>query len=118
MRLILLAALSFLLCACASPFGATELRYTGVYAEGLETMTFRADGVDETWSVASGGALYALQSAAPRVDSESGGERAPFNVRATVRGVLSQPGRYGHLGFFRREITITEVVEVLGSDES
>lgn len=72
-------------------------------------MTFRPDGQDETWAVAGGGGVYALQAAAQSVVS-SEGMRAPFRVRATIRGEVSGPGRYGHLGFFRRQITITEVL--------
>jgi hypothetical protein len=105
-------ALFLLLGACVSPFHHAERVYTGVYAEGMETMTFRAEGRDETWSVASGGGVYTLQNAAPRVHAAERGPREPFSVRATVRGVVSAPGRYGHLGLFPREITITDVVEV------
>ncbi len=78
-------------------------------------MTFQADGEAEAWSVAGGAGVYALQAAAPsRYLPE--GVRAPFAVRATIRGEVSRPGRYGHLGLFRREITITEVVNAMPPD--
>lgn len=103
-----------LLGACAlSPAART---YTGVYAEGLETMTFEPDGRDETWAVAGGDGVYILQAAAPHVVSAGTGARAPFRVRATIRGELSPAGRYGHLGSFSREITITEVLEAAPAD--
>lgn len=104
MRIVFAAPL-VLLAACASPFGASDRRYVGVYSEGLETMTFRADERDEEWSVK--GAFYALQAAAPpRADPTDG-----FSVCATVVGRLSPPGRYGHLGLFRRELEVVNVVE-------
>lgn len=113
-RLLFAFLVSALLGACAmSPAART---YTGIYAEGLETMTFQADGEDETWAVAGGDGVYALQAAAPYVYSADGGARAPFRVRATIRGDLSRAGRYGHLGFFPREITITEVLEAAPTD--
>ena len=111
MRLGLLA-LSFLLLGACVSFDRSERVYTGVYAEGLETMTFRVEGRDDTWSVAGGGGVYTLQNAVPRVYLADGGPREPFSVRATIRGVVSGPGRYGHVGAFPHEITITEVVEV------
>jgi hypothetical protein len=99
------AALILSLVACASPFGSKEERYSGVYAEGTETMTFRADGRDETWAVTSG--YDALQAAAPpRADHRNG-----FWVCATVMGRLSPRGRYGHLGMFPRAFEITQVIE-------
>ena len=115
MRLGILALCFVLLSACAS-FHGSERVYTGVYAEGLEMMTFRAEGRHETWSVAGGSGVYALQEAAPRIYAADGGPRTPFAVRATIKGELSRRGRYGHVGAFRREITITEVVEVLDND--
>lgn len=89
----------------------TARTYTGIYAEGLETMTFQPDERDETWAVAGGDGVYRLQATAARVYSTEGGVRAPFYVRATIRGELSRPGRYGHLRLFPRQITITEVLE-------
>lgn len=96
-----------LVAACASPFGATgERQYTGVYAEGTEIMTFHADGEAHPWAVAGGDALYALQAAAPpRAQPWDG-----FQIRAVIKGRLSERGRYGHLGMFEREITITDVI--------
>lgn len=112
-RLLFSFVFAALLGACAiSPATRT---YTGIYAEGLESTTFQPDGQDETWAVAGGSGVYALQAAAPRVVS-SDGVRAPFRVRATIRGEVSGPGRYGHLGFFRRQITITEVLEAAPAD--
>lgn len=112
-RLLFAFVFVVLLGACAiSPAART---YTGVYAEGLEAMTFHPDGQDETWAVAGGDGVYALQAAAPHVTSPDG-VRAPFRVRATIRGELSRAGRYGHLGFFRRQITITEVLEAMPAD--
>lgn len=100
--------------ACA--INPAERTYTGIYAEGLETMTFQPDGREETWAVAGGDGVYGLQAAAPRAYPTEGGPRAPFRVRATIRGEVSRPGRYGHLGLFRRQITITEVLEAAPAD--
>ncbi|HYD89067.1 MAG TPA: hypothetical protein VEA80_16440 [Vitreimonas sp.] len=102
---IVTTALILSLTACASPLSDGGRRYTGVYAEGMETMTFRAEGGDETWAVVSG--FAPLQAAAPpRADPRDG-----FSVCATIVGRLSPRGRYGHLGMFPREIEITEVIE-------
>lgn len=112
-RLLFTFVFAALLGACAlSPSART---YTGIYAEGLETMTFQPEGQNEMWAVAGGDGVYALQAAASHVTSPDG-VRAPFRVRATIRGELSRPGRYGHLGFFRRQITITEVLEATPAD--
>lgn len=108
-RLLIGLLIAALLGACAmSPAART---YTGVYAEGLETMTFHPDGSDETWAVAGGDGVHSLQVAAPQIYATQSGAHAPFRVRATIRGEVSRPGRYGHLGFFPRQITITEVLE-------
>ena len=104
MRALIAGLLLCLVAACAS-LGRAERTYTGVYAEGTEVMTFQADGETQTWSV-TGPAVAALQNAAPPRPNPWDG----FQIRAIVRGHLSPPGRYGHLGMFRREITITEVV--------
>lgn len=90
-----------------------ERVYTGLYAEGLETMTFTIDGSEEHW-VATGDGIYALQNSSPR-EYSADGMRVPFSVRARVVGVLSPPGQYGHLGMFRREISISRLVEVLNA---
>lgn len=105
MRTIIAAAFVTLLTACASPGGENPRTYSGVYAEGMETMTFRPEGRDEAWAVRSG--YEALQAAAPpRADPNDG-----FRVCATIEGRLSERGRYGHLGMFPREIEITRVIE-------
>lgn len=113
-RILLTLLLPILLSACAT--SPTVRTYTGVYAEGLETMTFQPDGQDQPWAVAGGDGVYVLQAAAPLVPSTEGQPRPPFRVRATIRGELSNPGRYGHLGLFSREITITEVIEAAPAD--
>jgi hypothetical protein len=100
----LIFGLLYLVAACTS-VGTDNRLYTGVYSEGMETMTFHADGEAQAWSV-TGPAVGALQNAAPARQNPWDG----FRIRAIVKGELSQPGRYGHLGMYQREITITEVV--------
>ncbi len=104
MRALIFGLLSLVAAACTS-VGADDRIYTGVYSEGMETMTFQADGEAQVWSV-TGPAVGALQSAAPARQNPWDG----FQIRAIVKGDLSPPGRYGHLGMYQREITITEVV--------
>jgi|GEM_PF-2515817 len=105
MRIIIAATFVTLLAACASSGGDNPRRYSGVYAEGMETMTFHPEGRDEAWAVRSG--YESLQAAAPpRADPNDG-----FRVCATIEARLSERGRYGHLGMFPREIEITQVIE-------
>lgn len=113
MRLRFLALCVVLLSACVSFHG--ERVYTGVYSEGREVMLFHADGQEDAWGIASGSTLYALRAAAPQGVSRDG-LPPPFSVHARIKGVVSSPGRYGHLGMFRREIIITDVIEVLDDD--
>lgn len=106
MRAMIASLILCLAAACASPGATGERLYTGVYAEGMEIVSFHADGEEGAWAVAGGDGVYALRAAAPpRAQPWDG-----FHIRATIRGRLSETGRYGHLGLFTREITITDVV--------
>lgn len=105
MRIALASLLMLALSACAtSP--ATH-RYAGVYVYGFEIEAFYSyDGGDPYWVSAEPAAHEALQAPIPHpVDPQAGAR-----VVVEVQGVLSQPGRYGHLGAYSRELHVTRVI--------
>ncbi len=107
LRFSLIASLAFLAVACAS---APHVQvFSGVYAEGPETMSFTPEGRDGArWAAnGEGEALRALQAAGGR---DYGDPLDTFAIRAEVEGRLSRPGAYGHMGLFERELFITRVI--------
>lgn len=106
-RFILIAGFIVFTAACA---GAPRTQvFSGVYAEGAESMTFTPDAREgERWAATGeSDALRTLQEAGGRDYSD------PFDsfaIRAEVEGRLSPRGSYGHLGMFRREVFITRVI--------
>jgi hypothetical protein len=102
----LLIAATLLLAACTSSAPGTE-RFTGLYADGFEMQAFTADGRGETWWA------HLEPDARAAIDAAKGpGPRVPFGfrIRAEVEGRLSEPGHYGHLGAYPRQLTITRVI--------
>jgi hypothetical protein len=103
----LLAALS--LAAC----GGTQASDThrGYFSYGFETSAFHPCNSDEAWWVTGEGTAALI---------EQYGQVAPADyepVYAEVRGQVSEPGAYGHLGAYQRELTVTEVVELRAAGE-
>jgi hypothetical protein len=102
----LLLALS--LAACGGSASAT---HRGHFSYGFETSAFRPCNSDEVWWVTGEGANALI---------EQYGNAAPADyeeVYAEVRGQVSEPGSYGHLGAYQRELSVTEVVEVRAKGE-
>lgn len=102
----LLIAAALLLAACASPAPGTQ-RFTGLYADGFEMQAFTADGRGESWWVnlepEARAAIDAAKGPQPRVPFG-------FRIRAEVEGRLSEPGHYGHLGAYPRQLTVIRVI--------
>ncbi|HRE44846.1 MAG TPA: hypothetical protein PKY87_12880 [Terricaulis sp.] len=107
LRSVLIAGFIVFTAACASA-PRTQV-FSGVYAEGAESMTFTPDAREgERWAATGeSDALRTLQEAGGRDYSD------PFDsfaIRAEVEGRLSPRGSYGHLGMLRRELFITRVI--------
>ena len=95
-----------LLLACSS--NSTEPdgleRFEGFYAHGFEVESFQACDSAEDWWVVDGAGL---QEEHRQLGAE---QYAP--IWAVVRGRLSEPGSYGHLGAYDRELSVEEVLAV------
>lgn len=75
--------------------------WRGHYRAGWESAVFEPCGVGETWWAWSGEKVL-------RHDTNGWGQ-----AFVVVRGRVSEPGAYGHLDRYRRQIVITEVVRVV-----
>lgn len=80
--------------------------YAGHYSVGFEVSEFVPCGSDESWWLVGTAELVSQVQG----DEPGGTPTTPVFVR--VRGELSDPGSYGHLGAYDRQLTVTEVVEV------
>lgn len=104
-RVATAVAALLLLAACAS-HSATQ-RFTGTYALAFEMQAFKADGNSESWwAMLEPQAQAQLKAALPANAAPRLGSR----IRAEVEGTLSEPGHYGHLGAYPRQLTITRVL--------
>jgi hypothetical protein len=104
----LLAALLLSACAAAETHEARETRlYGGVLSIGFEQVAFVADGAAEPWWASFEaetwqGAVAPLQTRCAM----------PWGaVHLIVEGEVSEPGQYGHLGAYKRELRVTSVRE-------
>ncbi len=107
--IILAAAHS--LAACGGP-PQPEL-HQGFFGYGFETSSFRPCNANEAWWVqGEGDIMQGLLAQYDAVAPQPYGE-----VYVELRGTLSEPGTYGHLGAYTREFTVTEVVSVGGEPD-
>ena len=90
-------------CAAQNTTPGPSTFYRGHYKHGFEVYEFTPCGGKEAWSVE--GDVGSLVKA---VTSPSG--RARGSVYAELRGRLSRPGHWGHLGQYRHEITVESVL--------
>ena len=103
---LLLGALWLLSAACGSRVDLHE----GGFVSGFETSAFYPCGSDEQWWVVADSAAWAeLHAPSARIDS--GGYRT-VTAFVRVRGRVSPPGEYGHVGAYDRELEVSEVLEV------
>ena len=87
----------------------TEGTYAGLFRFGFERSDFRLVGSRERWWLT--GNIGDVTDRLARPSSSKPAElRNP--VFLVVEGELSEPGYYGHLGRYRRELRVTKVVEV------
>ncbi len=106
-RWFLGALLGLGLAACASSAPAAPQRFAGVWDWHFETSSFvTEDGRGPWWLSAEGAAWEALNA------PFAAAGRGPWGrLRVVVEGELSEPGQYGHLGAYERELRVTRVVE-------
>ena len=106
-RSIVLTGLSAL-CACAGTSQTRNaMRYSGTWDFHFETSSFITDdGRGPWWLSADGEGEIWRRLTAPL---EEGG--SPWGrVAIVIEGELSEPGRYGHLGAYERELRVTRVI--------
>ena len=87
-----------------------ERTCSGTYTIGLEHQGFRADGNDEEWWVS--GDVGDLNMTVGRTLPD-GSRIFDGKGKVTLRGIVSSKGRYGHLGMWPRQITVTKVISVV-----
>ena len=88
---------------CTAP-STPPARYAGYYAMGFEEDAFYPCEQSEGWWVTEAPELRRRYS---QLASE------PYQrLYAVVRGKLSAPGHYGHLGRYTHELAIGEVIEL------
>lgn len=110
-----LAVALFLTAGPACGQEAASFRGPGHYVTGFETSEFvpcAPEHANERWWLAGDSAVYpALQDAA--YGAVPADERKGRTGRAFVRlrGRITPPGRYGHMGAYEREIEVAEVLD-------
>ena len=103
-RAFLAGLLALALSACANTAG--QRTFTGVWEWGFETSAFTtADGAGPYWLVATGSNHETLTEPLRSAGSVYG------RVAIVVEGTLSEDGHYGQLGAYRRQLTVTRVIE-------
>jgi uncharacterized protein YceK len=87
----------------------TEGTYAGLYRFGFERSDFRLLGARERWWLTGDIGDLRRRMARPSVDKPPELRNPVFLV---VEGDLSEPGHYGHMGAYRRELRVTNIVEL------
>ena len=107
MLVTLLAGLFVEGAATRAPEG---LRFDGVYESGFEISAFTpCNGEGVRFWVAPGPLSPKLDADIKRRMEQGGVARGVLRYRVTLVGLLSEPGRWGHLGMYARELTVTKV---------
>ncbi|MCC7164726.1 MAG: hypothetical protein IT331_19680 [Anaerolineae bacterium] len=83
--------------------------FEGFYSFGFETSAFTPCGVKEHWWVGPANDEVGQELVRAREAAASGKEGA---VYARLRGKITPEGSYGHLGFYAREFTVSEIVDL------
>jgi hypothetical protein len=91
--------------ACDLSTGPVRGDFRGIYVAGWEASGFRACGHSDYWWTS--GELGPIFDAAPWNP-----QTLQTAAYVHVRGRRSKPGSYGHLGSYRYELVVSEVVEV------
>jgi len=92
--------------ACDRTTGPIEGDFRGIYFVGWEASVFRGCFAREGWWMS--GELGPIFDALPP-ESQPPWEAAAY---VHVRGTRSKRGEYGHLGAYRYELVVDEVLEV------
>ena len=98
----MLPLLLLTLLPAATRVGEPEV-YSGHYTVDWEVQAFRACGGDAWW-VANPGPLLGRWR-------EVVGDAEYGTIFVTVRADVTDPGRFGHLGRYRRAMAVREVIE-------
>ena len=90
----------------------------GTIQLGFETSSFHPNSLDEYWWVSfdSDSAYNAyINYAGPAKPVVDYNDRISFYKKVTckIKGQLSKPGNYGHMGIYDRKIKIKEIVKIL-----
>lgn len=105
MRRWTILALPLALGACVSGIsGPDEPILRGHYSQGFEVDAFQPCGREESWWVTDGESLRSRY----RALNPSQYQR----VYAVVRGRTGPEGKYGHLGSYTRELSVSEVISI------
>lgn len=80
--------------------------YSGPFVHGWERSSLAADDNELPWWVWGGPAYGELLDRYYAIASPY----QPVNI--VVKGVRSQPGRWGHLGYYYRQLSVTAVFSV------
>ena len=80
--------------------------YRGEYSVGFEASRFKPCGINEEWWVENAGAL--ADAAIPPNANPT--RYQSYRIYAEVRARVSRRGRFGHLGFYDREMKVLKVI--------
>jgi len=90
--------------------------YKGILVKGFETFYFKPDGLDEKWHVnykslkAKGwSSIKLLLNAQCKSTSTIPCRYQHRSTKMKGKGVVSKQGKYGHLGYYPREIIFTTI---------
>jgi hypothetical protein len=110
-----LFAVAFLCTGCGKipPWPQSGV-FRGEYTIGFETSSFKPCGVDERWWV-RGNAEALVAAAMPAGIEPQKLRYYQGSVYADVRARVSRRGRYGHLGFYDREMNVVKVIRTSNS---
>ena len=114
MRAAALALAGLALASCAGD-RAEPQTFAGVYRIGFETQAFwPAEGGGPYWVEGDKASLAALAGAV----SKANGGLQWGGIAVEVEGLLSPPGKYGHLEAYGRSLRVTRVKATRPLDES
>jgi hypothetical protein len=97
----------FASCERATPWPGTGV-FTGYYLAGFEKSDFKPAGSRERWWLGGNTDKVRTLFVAP---SSTERPQATGPIYIIVRGELSPEGHYGHLGRYKRELSVQEVLE-------
>jgi hypothetical protein len=92
---------------CDLPTGPVTGNFRGIYIAGWEASSFRACSHSDYWWMS--GEIGPIFDAVPRNPETLQTATAAY---VHVRGRRSKRGSYGHLGAFRYELVVSEVLDV------